>query len=153
MVPEKEGSVNDLANYAYRFTIPARVMNSDSELRGLMTDINTDCWIGPSGHAMGYPIRLGSLYNLVLPHYGRAVGGKSNEAGDLDEMKAYYANFDPRVSKALSKVSECLRWKLEDLSPLPRWVSESGRVVLIGDAAHAMLPYLAQVSARKRQNQ
>jgi salicylate hydroxylase len=96
---------------------------------------------------MGYPIRLGSLYNLVLPHSGRAVGGKSNEPGDLEEMKAYYAKFDPRISKALSKVSECLRWKLEDLPPLPRWVSESGRVVLIGDAAHAMLPYLAQGAA------
>lgn len=146
VIPEKEIEANDSSNCAYRATVPASVMNSDDEIKHLMTDINANCWIGHQRHIMAYPIRQGAMYNMVLSHPGKAAVGRWNEPGNLEEMKAHYANFDPVIQKVLSKVSDCLKWKLADLPPLPKWVSKSGKVVLIGDAAHAMVPYLAQVS-------
>ena len=134
-------------NCAYRATIPAKVMNSDPAIAHLMTDINSNCWIGHERHIMAYPIRNGELYNLVMSHPGQASVGRWNEPGDLDEMKKHYCNFDPIIQRVLEHVNSCLKWKLAYLPPLTKWVSDSGRVVLIGDAAHGMLPYLAQGAA------
>ncbi|KAG2733501.1 hypothetical protein G9P44_003026 [Scheffersomyces stipitis] len=136
------------SNCAYRATIPREVMLSDPEIAHLMTDVNSNCWIGYRRHIMAYPIRNGELYNMVLCHPGEASVGVWNEPGDVEEMRHHYRNFDPIVVRLLSKVQSVLKWVLADLPMLPRYVSESGKVVLIGDAAHAMLPYLAQGAAQ-----
>lgn len=137
----------DSENCVYRATIPNHIMRQNPETAHLMEEVNASVWIGPQRHIMAYPIRNGSLYNVVMSHPGKASPGKWNEPGDLAEMKRQYADFDPLLNKVLDKVSSCLKWKLADFPCLPRWVSQSGRVVVIGDAAHAMLPYLAQGAA------
>jgi len=134
-------------NCAYRATVPAKIMNSDPVIAHLMTDINSNCWIGHERHIMAYPIRNGELYNLVMSHPGQASVGRWNEPGDLEEMKKHYCNFDPIAQRVLEHVDSCLKWKLAYLPSLTKWVGDSGRVVLIGDAAHGMLPYLAQGAA------
>jgi salicylate hydroxylase len=137
----------DSPNCAYRATVPANIMLSDPAIAHLMVDLNASCWIGHKRHIMAYPIRNGELYNMVLSHPGKASVGKWNEPGDLKEMKTHYSNFDPTITRVLEHVTVCLKWKLAALPPLPKWVSDSGRVVLIGDAAHGMVPYLAQGAA------
>lgn len=137
----------DSSNCAYRATVPKDLMLADPEVAHLMSDVNSNCWIGHQRHIMAYPIRNGEMYNLVMSHPGKAAVGRWNEPGNIEEMKDHYRNFDPTIRKVVSKVTSCLKWKLADLPPLPRWVSDSGRVVVIGDAAHAMVPYLAQGAA------
>jgi len=64
--------------------------------------------------------------------------------GDLSKLKEIYANHDPRIVKLLELAGPetCYTWRLSDLPPLPLWSSENGNAVLVGDAAHAMLPAL-----------
>ncbi|MCJ1302725.1 hypothetical protein MMC08_005529 [Hypocenomyce scalaris] len=147
VIPDEDIEPASSPNCAYRAVVPAAVMAADPEIAHLMTDINANCWIGYRRHIMAYPIRNGSLYNLVLSHPGQAPVGSWSEPGDVDEMRRQYRNFDPVVRQVLTHVDAVIKWKLSDLEPLPTWVSASGRVVLIGDAAHAMLPYLAAGAA------
>ncbi|KUJ09262.1 FAD/NAD(P)-binding domain-containing protein [Mollisia scopiformis] len=126
----------DSPNCAYRATIPADVMNSDPALATLMSDPNGNLWTGPGGHVMAYPIKNATLYNLVMSHPGKASIGKK-----------IHEKWDKVLQKVLTHVDHCLKWKLAYIPPLNTWVSESGKVVIIGDAAHGMLPYMAQGAA------
>jgi salicylate hydroxylase len=137
----------DSPNCAYRATVPADVMLSDPKVSHLMTDPNTNLWFGHERHIVAYPIRKGTIYNVFMSHPGKGSVGRWNEPGNVEEMRRHFSNWDPVIQQVLSHIEECRKWKLAYLPPLEKWVSDSGRVVLIGDAAHGMLPYMAQGAA------
>lgn len=132
-------------NYAYRATVPAEVMRSDPEIAHLMDECNSNFWIGPKRHLVGYPMKGGELYNLVLIVPGLTEADKWNEPGDLQEMRDSFSDFDPVLRKVLTHITNCRKWALAELPIIPQWVSRNGNIVLVGDSAHAMLPCLAQV--------
>uniref|UniRef100_A0A060T0J4 ARAD1C08558p n=1 Tax=Blastobotrys adeninivorans TaxID=409370 RepID=A0A060T0J4_BLAAD len=148
VVPEETVEPDMSSNCAYRATVPREEMLADPKIAHLMTDINCNCWMGYRRHIMAYPIRNGELYNIVMSHPGRATVGKWSEPGNVDEMRNHYKGWDPVVVQLLTHVKSVLKWVLAEMPILPRWVSKSGRVVLLGDACHAMLPYLAQGAAQ-----
>jgi 2-polyprenyl-6-methoxyphenol hydroxylase-like FAD-dependent oxidoreductase len=65
-----------------------------------------------------------------------------NEPCDVAEALAAYDGWHPAVTEMVGAVPEGSRWALHDHAPLERW--SAGRVALIGDAAHAMLPHQGQ---------
>src|SRR5215207_7122215 len=62
--------------------------------------------------------------------------------GDPDVLRREFAGWDPRIESLLSQVSATFRWALYDREPLPTW--SRGRLTLLGEAAHPMLPQLGQ---------
>jgi salicylate hydroxylase len=62
--------------------------------------------------------------------------------GDPDALRAEFAGWDPRIEALLRHVETTFRWALYDREPLPTW--SAGRLTLLGDAAHPMLPHLGQ---------
>ena len=62
--------------------------------------------------------------------------------GDPAVLRHEFAGWDPRVSDVLRQVDKTFRWALYDREPLPTWTK--GRLTLLGDAAHPMLPHLGQ---------
>ncbi|CAG8959820.1 hypothetical protein HYFRA_00001728 [Hymenoscyphus fraxineus] len=70
-----------------------------------------------------------------------------SEKCDIAELREYYEEWDLTVRALLRLVERVGKWKLGYLPPLERWVGRDGNVVVVGDAAHGMLPHLAQGAA------
>jgi salicylate hydroxylase len=100
-------------------------------------------WMGEDKHFMVFPVRRGELLNYVgfVPTSDQTVESWS-AVGDREELAASFAGWDPRVVELLAKVETCFWWGLYDRRPLAAW--SKGRLTLLGDAAHAMLPHVGQ---------
>ena len=100
-------------------------------------------WVGPGCHLLAYYIRREALVNIVTQEdTEKWVEEGWSTRGDPDEMRASFPNPEPRLEKLLSLVTECSKWGLFTRPLTQNW--GRGRIELIGDAAHAMLPNAGQ---------
>jgi salicylate hydroxylase len=100
-------------------------------------------WVGPGRHLLAYKIRQGKLVNVVTQQdTDEWVEEGWSIRGDPDEMRASFPNSEPRLEKLLSIITECSKWGLFTRPLTQNW--GRGRIQLIGDAAHAMLPNAGQ---------
>jgi salicylate hydroxylase len=100
-------------------------------------------WVGPGCHFLAYHIRRGKLVNIVTQQdTDKWVEEGWSTRGDPDKMRASFPNPEPRLEKLLGLVTECSKWGLFTRPLTQNW--GRGRIQLIGDAAHAMLPNAGQ---------
>lgn len=129
---------------AYRLLLNTEDMMKDPELRGFIEDPQVNYWMGPDAHAVNYVLRGGKLFNMVLLVPDDLPANANTLAGNVDEMRALYKDWDPRIPKLLRLCSSVTKWRLCIRPGLdPTWSHASGAFTILGDAAHATLPYLA----------
>ncbi len=104
-------------------------------------------WLGPDAHLVHYPVKGGRLINIVvITADGWQAEGWSEPASRIDLLPRLTAERWAPAARALVRLPEAwLKWALFDRRPLMTW--SQGAAALLGDAAHPMLPFLAQGGA------
>lgn len=99
-------------------------------------------WLTSGVHVVHYPVRGGAEIAVVVIAREEWQGHDWDVEADRAPLLARIGGFHTSLTEVLARVRQWRKWALYRLAPLPRW--SAGRVTLIGDAAHPMLPYLAQ---------
>jgi salicylate hydroxylase len=126
---------------AYRGLVPAE------RLSHLELEVTTQMWMGPGGHVVHYFVRDQQLVNFVAVVEQDSWTRESwTDRGNVADALSAFAGWHPQIHEILESVDETFIWALFDRAPLPQW--SSGRVTLLGDACHPMLPFMAQGAAQ-----
>ncbi len=131
-----DGEPRVSGHVAYRAVLPM------SEVPKHLYSPDVVLWGGEKTHLVHYPLRRGELYNLVAVFHSSQYEEGWNIFGDPHELHERFANAVGPVRELLGKIETWKMWVLCDREPVANW--SSGRVTLLGDAAHPMLQYLAQ---------
>nr|KAK5441286.1 hypothetical protein LTR18_007130 [Exophiala xenobiotica] len=129
---------------AYRLLLSTEEMLKDPELAPFVTEPQVNYWLGPDAHAVNYVLRGGKLFNMVLLVPDDMPEGSANTLeGNVEEMRALYKDWDPRIPSLLSLCESVYKWRLQTRVSKDPWTHPSGTFTMLGDAVHATLPYLA----------
>ncbi|MEP2641086.1 FAD-dependent monooxygenase, partial [Roseobacter sp.] len=117
---------------AWRATVPAQSPLAETRVS-----------MGPGRHVVSYPLRDGSMMNLVAVEERAAWAEEGwQQSGDPEQLRAVFGDFGGPVGPLLDRVTQVGVWGLFRHPVAERWVR--GNVALLGDAAHPTLPFLAQ---------
>jgi salicylate hydroxylase len=126
---------------AYRGLVPAE------RLAHLGLEVVSSIWMGPGGHFAHYFVAGGRLVDFVAVKEVETWTRESwTDRGEVADALAAFQGWHPQVRAIIDAVDETFIWALFDRAPLERW--SVGRVTLLGDACHAMLPFMAQGAAQ-----
>jgi salicylate hydroxylase len=126
---------------AYRGLVPSE------RLAHLDLEVTAQLWMGPGRHFIHYYVQQRRLVNFVaIVEQDTWTRESWSDRGEIADALAAFEGWHPQLHEILRAVDETFIWALFDRAPLDRW--SSGRVTLLGDACHPMLPFMAQGAAQ-----
>ena len=146
----QDGAPRATGHAAFRALLPSHAMPEALRTPHVRT------WWARDVHVVSYPLRGGSMWNLVvLAEMPRQPSGRMESGWSLsashEEVMRLFQRTEPQLQALLeaggAQLGGWKRWNLFDRQPLKAAQMTQGRVALLGDAAHPMLPYLAQGAA------
>ncbi|HYR37291.1 MAG TPA: 3-hydroxybenzoate 6-monooxygenase [Burkholderiales bacterium] len=102
-------------------------------------------WAAHNTHIVHYPLRGWKLFNLVATTIGKPISEGHNEVASPEEVLPLFAHYCEKPLNLMRTPKQFTRWMLRYREPVGNWTR--GPVVLLGDAAHLMLQYMAQGAA------
>jgi salicylate hydroxylase len=126
---------------AHRGLVPSdRLTHLDLEFRNQI-------WMGPAAHFVHYFVSAGRLVNFVAITEEESWQRESwVDRGEISDVLAAFAGWHDQTLSIIGAADETYKWGLFDRAPLLRW--SVGRVTLLGDSCHPMLPFMGQGAAQ-----
>jgi salicylate hydroxylase len=124
---------------AYRGLIPAE------KVRDIPPE--STAFLGPTRHFIHYYVSGGRMLNFV-GHVEQEdwISESWTEPGRVSDLRAAYEGWHPQVHRVIDAVDETFIWAVLDRPPISRWTY--GRVTMLGDASHPMIPFMGQGGAQ-----
>ncbi|KAL3419179.1 hypothetical protein PVAG01_09401 [Phlyctema vagabunda] len=143
----KEANPVPTGQAAYRMMIQASIVETDEDIRKFLNprEAVTTMVMGHQNRLIMGPARNGDLYSIVamVPDASNGANETSwTTEGKLEHLLEAFHEYPDWCKRLFRHAPELGLWQLRDLDPLETWTA--GRVILIGDAAHAMLPTQGQ---------
>ncbi|KAM9936253.1 hypothetical protein OXX80_004184 [Metschnikowia pulcherrima] len=128
---------------AFRALVDIEKIQGNPELQKLFAEPNINFWWGPDCHIVIYLLHGGKTINIVILCPDNLPEGVSIMDSSKEELKQMFKDWDPNLLMLFDLIHETKKWKLQNSRELPTWTHETGNVIILGDASHATLPYLA----------
>jgi salicylate hydroxylase len=132
-----------------RFTgcVAHRGLVPSDRLTHLGLEFTTQIWMGPGRHFVHYFVSAGKLVNFVAVTEEDSWQRESwVDRGDVADVVAAFGGWHNQVVAIAGSADETYKWGLFDRAPLQQW--SVGRVTLLGDSCHPMLPFMGQGAAQ-----
>ncbi len=126
---------------AWRATIPV-TRALPAAFKNLCRERTVGAFLSGGAHLVAYPLRQGALLNLVLVTRGSDSPHGWDNSVNLAVLGKTLEQFESSLRNCLASITNWRSWPLHSCTPEGAWTS--GRIALIGDAAHAMTPFAAQ---------
>jgi len=131
-----DGAPRVTGHTTYRSVIAADEMPADIRWNAAAL------WAGTKVHLVHYPLSGWKSFNIVVTCHNNAAQPVSGKPVAAEEVLAAFAHIAPRAQQIITHGKDWKLWVLCDRDPILNWTS--GRVTLLGDAAHPTLQYMAQ---------
>ena len=132
-----EGEPKPVGYVAHRTIVPMDEMPAHIPYREEVV-----LWGGPAFHIVHYPLRHGTLFNIVAVFRTATFAERLDPAAYVAEVRKTYQDADPVMKALIDMMDLGRRWIIADRDPIRHW--GRGRVTLLGDAAHPVLQSFAQ---------
>lgn len=137
-------SFQDSGDHVFRITVDANEVAKHRDLADLIQPPSINFWVGPGAHAISYALKRDGLLNIVLTceHDASTTAQHGPLQADMAEVRQAFSQWDAKFQAVLDIAQGCSKWNLFEAPEATYWTHPDGKFTLLGDSAHAMLPFV-----------